>query len=154
MRVVLRPAGHELRVRWAGWAVLVLLVAVAGGDVLTAAAGARRTASAYPRFLHASHASDLLISPAASGLNGYYAALAHQPGVAMVAPGVGLNVQLAGHAGRFDLAAATQVLAGMAGVSLAWTATFALLGLAVLRLRMPHRTSWRPFTRRGAWRLG
>jgi ABC-2 type transport system permease protein len=31
-----------------------------------------------------------------------------------------------------------QVLAGMAGVSLAWTAAFALLGLAVLRLRMPH----------------
>jgi len=32
-----------------------------------------------------------------------------------------------------------QVLAGMAGVSLIWTAAFALLGLAVLRLRMPHR---------------
>ena len=35
-----------------------------------------------------------------------------------------------------------QVLAGMAAVSLAWTAGFALLGLAVLRLRMPHRTPW------------
>ncbi len=35
-----------------------------------------------------------------------------------------------------------QVLAGMAGVSLAWTAAFALLGLAVLRLRMPHHRSW------------
>src|SRR6476660_1115756 len=31
-----------------------------------------------------------------------------------------------------------QVLAGMAAVSLAWTAVFALLGLAVLRLRMPR----------------
>jgi len=31
-----------------------------------------------------------------------------------------------------------QVLAGIAGVSLAWTAAFALFGLAVLRLRMPH----------------
>jgi ABC-2 type transport system permease protein len=31
-----------------------------------------------------------------------------------------------------------QVLAGMAAVSLAWTAAFALLGLAVLRLRMPR----------------
>ena len=108
MRVVLRLAAHELRARWAGWAVLVLLVAVAGGAVLTAAAGARRTASAYPRFLRASHASDLLVSPAGTGLQGYYAALARQPGVAMVAPGVGLNVQPAGHAGRLDLAAATE----------------------------------------------
>jgi ABC-2 type transport system permease protein len=31
-----------------------------------------------------------------------------------------------------------QALAGMAAVSLAWTAAFALLGLAVLRLRMPR----------------
>jgi hypothetical protein len=31
-----------------------------------------------------------------------------------------------------------QALAGMAVVSLAWTAVFALLGLAVLRLRMPR----------------
>jgi hypothetical protein len=31
-----------------------------------------------------------------------------------------------------------QVLAGMAAVSLAWTAVFALLGLAVLRLRIPR----------------
>jgi hypothetical protein len=31
-----------------------------------------------------------------------------------------------------------QVLAGMAAASLAWTAIFALLGLAVLRLRMPR----------------
>ena len=37
-----------------------------------------------------------------------------------------------------------QALAGMAAVSLAWTAAFALLGLAVLRLRMPHRTGWSP----------
>jgi hypothetical protein len=29
----------------------------------------------------------------------------------------------------------------MVAVSLAWTAAFALLGLAVLRLRMPHRSS-------------
>ena len=47
-----------------------------------------------------------------------------------------------------------QVLAGMAGLSLAWMAAFALLGLAVLRLRMPHRTSWRPLIRPGAWRRG
>ena len=37
-----------------------------------------------------------------------------------------------------------QVLAGMAAVSLAWTAVFALLGLAVLRLRMPRPTHAAP----------
>jgi hypothetical protein len=58
------------------WAVLVLLVAVAGGAVLAAAAGARRTASAYSRFLTASRASDLLVAPNGSGLGGYFDARA------------------------------------------------------------------------------
>ena len=98
---------HEFRTRWRGWAVLVLLVAVAGGAVLAAAAGARRTSSAYPRYLRASHASDLLVSVGGTGLPGYYAALAREPGVALVAPAVGLNVQPVTHAGRLDLATAT-----------------------------------------------
>ena len=68
MRVVLRLAAHGLRTRWPGWLLLVLLIAVAGGAVLTAAAGARRTASAYPRYLRASHASDLLVAAAGTGL--------------------------------------------------------------------------------------
>ena len=54
MRAVIYLAAHELRARWQGWAVLVVLVAVAGGAVLAAAAGALRTDSAYPRFLKAS----------------------------------------------------------------------------------------------------
>jgi hypothetical protein len=64
VRAVLLLVAHELRTRWRGWAVLVLLVGLAGGAVMTAAAGARRTSSAYPRYLRASHASDLLISVA------------------------------------------------------------------------------------------
>jgi hypothetical protein len=55
--------------------VLVLLVAVAGGAVLAAAAGARRTASAYPRLLTASKASDVVVAPDGSGLGGYFDAL-------------------------------------------------------------------------------
>ena len=51
MRAVLGLAARELRGRWLSWAALVLLVGLAGGVVLTAAAGARRTDSAYPRFL-------------------------------------------------------------------------------------------------------
>ena len=36
-----------------------------------------------------------------------------------------------------------EVLPGMVAVSLAWTAAFALLGLIVLRLRMPRPPAWR-----------
>ena len=77
--------------------MLVLLVAVAGGAVLAAAAGALRTDSAYPRFLKASKASDVLVSPTGTGLGGYYRALAHLPGAAEVALAIGLNIQPAGH---------------------------------------------------------
>ena len=112
MRPVLRLVAHEFRTRWRGWAVLVLLVAVAGGAVLAAAAGARRTSSAYPRYLRASHASDLLVSVAGTGMTGFYGALARQPGVALLARGIGLNVQPADRAGRLDWAAATEAPAG------------------------------------------
>ena len=102
MRAVLRVAVRAIRARWRGWALLALLVAVGGGAVLAAAAGAWRTSSAYPRFLQASRASDVLVSPTGTGLGGYYRALARLPGVAAVAPAVGLNIQPAGRgrAGR------------------------------------------------------
>jgi hypothetical protein len=108
VRVVLLLVAHELRTRWRGWAVLVLLVALAGGAVLTAAAGARRTSSAYPRFLRASHASGLLIAPAGTGLNGYDLALARLRGVRRIGPVVGLNVEPVGPGGRLNLAAVTE----------------------------------------------
>jgi putative ABC transport system permease protein len=93
MRAVVFLAVHELRTRWRGWAVLVLLVAIAGGAVLAAAAGARRTATAYPRFLTASKASDLLVAPNGSWLGGYFDALAQLPGAATVAPVTGLTLE-------------------------------------------------------------
>ena len=101
MQAALHVAVHEIRARWRGWALLALLVAVSGGAVLAAAAGALRTSSAYPRFLQASKASDVLVSQATSGYAGYYRALAHLPGAAVVATGIGLNIQPAGrvHAG-------------------------------------------------------
>ena len=77
--------------------MLVLLVAVAGGAVLTAAAGALRTDSAYPRFLKASKASDVLVAPDGSGLGGYFDALARLPGAAAVAPVAGLDLAPLGH---------------------------------------------------------
>jgi hypothetical protein len=105
MRSVLFVSAHELRTRWQAWVSLALLVAFAGGCVLTAAAGARRTGSAYQRFLVASKASDVLVSPAGTGLRGYYAALARLPSAAVVAPVVGLNVLPTGPSGRLVLSA-------------------------------------------------
>ena len=70
MQAALHVAVHEIRARWRGWALLALLVAVSGGAVLAAAAGALRTSSAYPRFLQASKASDVLVSQATSGYGG------------------------------------------------------------------------------------
>ena len=84
--------------------MVVVLIAVAGGAVLAAVAGARRTDSAYPRFLRASNASDVLVSPVGTGLAGYYRALARLPDVAVLATVAALNtlapVQLAAPADR------------------------------------------------------
>src|SRR5215469_363939 len=91
MGAVLHLAAHGLRAHWRSWVVLALLVALAGGAVLAAVAGARRTDSAYPRFLQVSNGSDVLVSPGGTGLGGYYRALARLPGVAAVAPLAALN---------------------------------------------------------------
>ena len=61
---------------------IVLLIGLVSGVVLVAAAGARRTSTAYPRFLSRSHAADLLVSPARSGFRGYFRAIAGLPQVA------------------------------------------------------------------------
>jgi ABC-type antimicrobial peptide transport system permease subunit len=82
---------HKLRAGWRGWAGLALIIALAGGAVLTAAAGASRTNSAYPRFLAQSRASDVLVSPAGSGVVGFDAAVGTLPGVAASAALVGIN---------------------------------------------------------------
>jgi hypothetical protein len=97
MRAVVYLAAHELRARWRSWAVLVLLMAVAGGAVLAAAAGARRTASAYPRFLTASKASDVLVAPDEPDMGGYFGALARLPGAGAVAPVAAMALEALGH---------------------------------------------------------
>ena len=79
-----------VRRRWPALAALAVLIGLAGGVVLTAAAGARRTATAYPRLLAWSHAAQIDLSPISdkpgmpfgTGTTGYYAAIARQPGVA------------------------------------------------------------------------
>src|SRR5207244_9281145 len=51
----------DLRTRWFSWLALALLAGAFGGAVTAAAAGARRTDSAYPRFLEAEKAPDVLV---------------------------------------------------------------------------------------------
>jgi hypothetical protein len=50
-----------LRNRWRGWLGLALIVGLFGGAVESAAAGARRTDSAYPLLVAWSKAPDVLI---------------------------------------------------------------------------------------------
>jgi hypothetical protein len=72
----------DVRRRWRAMLAMVLLIGLVSGVVLVAAAGARRTGTAYPRFLSRSHAADLLVSPAQSGFRGYFQAVAGLPQVA------------------------------------------------------------------------
>jgi ABC-type antimicrobial peptide transport system permease subunit len=82
---------RQVRWRWRSWVVLVVVVGLSGAVVLTAAAGARRTDSAYGRMLLASRAADVLVSPNDTGFGGYYRALARLPGVQAVAPVIGVQ---------------------------------------------------------------
>ena len=60
MNAVLVRLRSELRSRWRAWLGLALLLGLAGGGATAAGAGARRTASAYPRFVTAQKGFDLL----------------------------------------------------------------------------------------------
>jgi hypothetical protein len=102
---VITIAAHKLRASWRGWAALAVLIALAGGVVLTAVAGAIRTDTAYPRFLAASRAADVLVAPAGPGAGGYDAAVAALPGVAGAAPLVDINAVPVSASGAPDNAA-------------------------------------------------
>jgi hypothetical protein len=60
---------RELRSRWRGWLVVALLAGVAGGAVLTAAAGARRTHSVLERHLIAYRFPDAWLHLSNAGLD-------------------------------------------------------------------------------------
>ncbi|MCU1429409.1 MAG: hypothetical protein JWL83_3409 [Actinomycetia bacterium] len=78
----------EFRLRWRPWCVVALLVGLAGAVVLSTAAAARRTNTAYPRFLNASHASDLIVAPL---YDHFDIGLAKLPGIAAVSHVAALN---------------------------------------------------------------
>ncbi len=61
MSAVILRARADFRAYWRAWVGLALLVGLAGGAVTAAAAGARRSDSAYPRFLAATRAPDVQV---------------------------------------------------------------------------------------------
>src|SRR5438552_14758654 len=63
MTAVFTRARAELRARLASMIALTLLVGVGAATVMTLAAGARRTDTAYPRFARAYKAADVLVYP-------------------------------------------------------------------------------------------
>ena len=86
----------ELRHQWRAWLALAVLLGVIGGIALTAAAGARRTDTAYPRFLRASHAAQMAVLPTLSGFRGYFRAVARLPQVASSASAAFLQMSFPG----------------------------------------------------------
>jgi ABC-type lipoprotein release transport system permease subunit len=60
VRAVWLRLRSELRARWRAWLGLALLIGLAGGAAVAAAAGARRTETAYPRFVQAHKGYDLV----------------------------------------------------------------------------------------------
>jgi ABC-type antimicrobial peptide transport system permease subunit len=85
----------DLRAKWRALLSLALLLGLIGGVVLTAAAGARRTDTAYPRLLSWANASQVDLIPAANGFPAdYYAALAKLPQIAQLATEVLYQVVL------------------------------------------------------------
>jgi ABC-type lipoprotein release transport system permease subunit len=96
----------ELRTRWRAWVGLGLLLGVAGGAVIAAAAGARRTSSAYSRFLDRSQANDFSIESFAEppkSPDAEYAALEGLPGVEASGRYTALGLLQQDGTGRFAL---------------------------------------------------
>jgi len=85
MDAVVLALRADLRTGWRALLSLALLLGLIGGVVLTAAAGARRTDTAYPRLLTWANASQASLIPAVSDYPAdYYAALARLPQVAQL----------------------------------------------------------------------
>lgn len=80
----------EARARRGSLAALMVVVGLAAGLVLASASGARRSDTAYERFLQAANASHVLISSESDNAN--YEPLRAVEGVAGVAPIAGLEL--------------------------------------------------------------
>ena len=132
MASVWARARADLRSRWRAWMSLALLVGLIGAVVLAAAAGARRTQTAFGRFLAASRAPDALISPQANGLEGFDSEVARLPEVAESGELAGVPLVRIDRSGEVDslLAAPPASVDGRTG--------YAIDRPNMLSGRMPH----------------
>jgi hypothetical protein len=74
----------ELRRGWRPWLMLALLLGITGGVVLTAAAGAVRTDTAYPRLLRWANAAQVNVIVKQAPVPAFFAALRRLPQVSAV----------------------------------------------------------------------
>src|SRR2546421_13024694 len=112
----------DRRQRWRPMLAMMLLIGLVGGVVLTAAAGAERTGTAYPRMLRWAKASQVFIVPGEQGLatggsgrTGFYAAVRRLPQVAAMSSTVLLGMAVLGRHGPAGPHADTPAGPGGAG---------------------------------------
>jgi putative ABC transport system permease protein len=96
----------RLRTHTRSWLTAALLVGLAGGAVLAAAAGAQRTNSAYARFLSSSRGADVEIAVSGpggvqnlGGASNFFDAIAGLAGVEAVAPTAGASAVASSRSG-------------------------------------------------------
>jgi hypothetical protein len=77
--------------RWRGWLAIAVIAGVGWGAVLAGAAGARRTQSAFPRFVEYSNAPTALVGPEEAGYKGFDDEVSRMPQVVSAGPLVGIN---------------------------------------------------------------
>ncbi len=82
---------------------LALLIGLFGGIVLAAAAGARRTATAYSRMVRETRDADVLVGVEHTGLTGFYDEMARLPGVTATGQLAGVNIVPVDAAGKPDI---------------------------------------------------
>lgn len=82
----------ELRSSWRSWLALAVLIGLFSGAVIGVAAGARRTATAFPRMAERTAGGDALVAAFNTGLEGYYEDLARHPDVESLALMAGMPV--------------------------------------------------------------
>lgn len=127
----------EIRSRWRATLALALLIAVTTGGVFAAAAGARRTSSAFERLLERSRASDVLVNPdLGSDSKVTFASIAGSPEVADAAyvDGMGLVVPRADGSPDFSPELSIIALASVDG-----KAGYSIERPKIIEGRMPDR---------------
>jgi putative ABC transport system permease protein len=124
----------DVRARWRTLAALALLLGLVGGVMLTAAAGARRTDTAYPRLLSWANAAQVDVLTPGTGLTGYYAALGRLPQVAAISTQVYYQMGLPGRGGMPELVNVLNV----------WSSPHGTLGVSADRVKIVQGQMYRP----------